>query len=141
MKKWISIFALSTALSGCWLMPARNTENTLASVLQATSTSIETAQTTAVLFYRFEQEKILSDGLRNGATKAQVLAQIAELRIKWTPTWMLLAESRDAYNTVLGVVRLMKTGEAKQEDFDTAQLVLQNKLTAAEQAMIAARGD
>jgi len=141
MKKWISIFALSSALSGCWLMAPNHVENTTASVLQATSTSIEAAQSTAVLYYRFEQQRIINDGLRDGLTKEQVLNKISELRIKWSPTWMLFEEARVAYNELLDLLKLVAAGTKKQEDLAPAYSKLQEKLSAAEFAMATARGD
>lgn len=141
MKKWISIFALSTALSGCWLMAPRSVEGTTASVLQATSTSIEAAQSTAVLYYRFEQQRVLSDGLRDGLTKDQVREKINEVRLKWTPTWMLFEEARVAYNELLELLKLVADGTKRQEDLAPAYAKLQAKLSAAEFAMATARGD
>lgn len=141
MRKSISIFALSAALSGCWLMPPKGVESTTASVLQATSTSIEAAQSTAVLYYRFEQQRVLSDGLRDGLTKEQVRERISEVRLRWSPTWMLFEESRVAYNELLDLLKLVADGTREQEELAPAYSKLREKLSAAEFAMATARGD
>lgn len=141
MRKLISIFALSTALSGCWLTEPHSAENVTASVLQVTSTSIETAQSTAVLYYRFEQQRVISDGLRDGLTRDKVMEKINEVRLKWTPTWMLFEEARQAYNDLLELVKLVAAGTKKQEELAPAYKKLQEKLSSAEFAMATARGD
>jgi hypothetical protein len=141
MKRLISIFALTTALSGCAWFNVSTATNTTASVLQATSTSIEAAQSTAVLYYRFEQEKALQDGLREGLGKEQMRAKISELRLRWTPTWMLFEEARVAYNELVDLVKLVGEGKAKDQDLAPAYSKLQQKLSQAEFALSSARGD
>lgn len=87
----------------------------------ATATTLEAMQSTALVLYRVEQELAIAVALNAGETKAQATARVAVVRKTWAPVWTAFERARDAYDVLVVVLASASPSAAQIQTAVTEQ--------------------
>lgn len=122
--------------SGC--TPSSIDTTTQRAVVASNNTAavIDALQTSALVLYRFEQERALSTAVQLDEGKAQAQARVWVVRNQWRPIWDAFDRARVAHETMATLIATMGT---TAEQLASAQTKLDELLGQARALLAEAR--
>jgi hypothetical protein len=136
MRKLLALLLVALACMGCGPTTQETIVHDAIVASNTTASLIDALQTSALVLYKFEQERAIVTAAQLGEGKAQAVARVQVVRNAWAPVWDAFSRARLAHETL---ATLLASGAASSDAIRASQSAVEDRMIAAQALLGQAR--